>query len=107
MGGFKAEPGQDNPMYEQNIQGLNTSTNIRASFTLASFLQAKADPSFQIDPAFPYADYFELEFSPGFDEVEPVPDPVPEPASVTMFAVGLVTLIARRMRCRHPIDWSR
>ena len=44
VGGFKAEPGQDNPMYEQNIQGLNTSTNIRASFTLASFLQAKADP---------------------------------------------------------------
>jgi hypothetical protein len=44
VGGFKAEPGQDNPMYESNIQGLNTSTNIRASFTLASFLQANADP---------------------------------------------------------------
>jgi len=42
--GFKAEPGQDNPMYEQNVQGLNTSTNIRASFTLASLLQTKGDP---------------------------------------------------------------
>jgi len=44
VGGFKAEPGQDNPMYESNVQGLNTSTNIRASFTLASLLQANADP---------------------------------------------------------------
>jgi len=44
VGGFKAEPGQDNPMYESNIQGLNTSTNLRASFTLASYLQSKADP---------------------------------------------------------------
>lgn len=44
VGGFKAEPGQDNPMYEQNIQGLNTSSNLRASYTLASFLQTKADP---------------------------------------------------------------
>lgn len=44
VGGFKAEPGLDNPMYEQNIQGLNTSTNIRATYTLASFLQANADP---------------------------------------------------------------
>lgn len=42
--GFKSEPGQDNPMYEQNIQGLNTSTNLRASFTLASFLQSNGDP---------------------------------------------------------------
>jgi len=31
-------------MYESNIQGLNTSTNLRASFTLASYLQSKADP---------------------------------------------------------------
>jgi hypothetical protein len=44
VGGFINEPGQDNPMYEQNIQGLNTSTNIRATYTLASFLQTNADP---------------------------------------------------------------
>jgi hypothetical protein len=44
VGGFKAEPGLDNPMYEQNVQGLNTSTNIRATYTLASFLQSKSDP---------------------------------------------------------------
>jgi hypothetical protein len=44
VSGFKAEPGQDNPMYEQNVQGLNTATNIRATYTLASFLQAKNDP---------------------------------------------------------------
>jgi hypothetical protein len=31
-------------MYEQNVQGLNTSTNLRASFTLASYLQAHNDP---------------------------------------------------------------
>jgi hypothetical protein len=44
VSGFISEPGQDNPMYEENIQGLNTSTNLRASFTLASFLQSKGDP---------------------------------------------------------------
>jgi hypothetical protein len=44
VGGFKSEPGLDNPMYEQNIQGLNTSTNLRASYTLASFLQGNGDP---------------------------------------------------------------
>jgi hypothetical protein len=44
VGGFIAEPGQDNPMYEQNIQGQNTSTNLRATYTLASFLKVKADP---------------------------------------------------------------
>jgi hypothetical protein len=78
---------------------METSADGHAFLSLAAAfsLQAKADPSFQIDPAFPYADYFELEFSPGFDEVEPLPDPVPEPASVTMFAVGLGTLIARRI----------
>jgi hypothetical protein len=42
--GFTNEPGKDNPMYEQNIRQLNTPDNIRASVTLVSFLQAKADP---------------------------------------------------------------
>jgi hypothetical protein len=31
-------------MYEQNIQGLNTSTNLRASYTLVSFLKTTGDP---------------------------------------------------------------
>jgi len=44
VGGFINEPGLENPMYEQNIQGQNTSTNLRASYTLASFLKVNADP---------------------------------------------------------------
>lgn len=44
VAGFIAEPGQDNPMYEQNIQGQNTSTNLRATYTLASYLKVNADP---------------------------------------------------------------
>lgn len=44
VGGFVAEPGLDNPMYEQNIQGLNTSTNLRASHTMVSYLKENGDP---------------------------------------------------------------
>jgi hypothetical protein len=42
--GFTDAPGRDNPMYEQNIRQLNTPDNLRASYTLASFLQANSDP---------------------------------------------------------------
>lgn len=42
--GFVNGPGQDNPMYEQNIRQLNTTTNLRASATFVSFLQANGDP---------------------------------------------------------------
>jgi hypothetical protein len=36
--------GKDNPFYEQNIRGLNTTDNIRASKTFASWLISNSDP---------------------------------------------------------------
>ena len=44
INGFTDAPGQDNPMYEQNIRELNTTSNMRASTTFVSFLQANNDP---------------------------------------------------------------
>jgi hypothetical protein len=44
VGGFTDIAGKDNPMYEQNIRQLNTPDNIRASKTLATFLEDKTDP---------------------------------------------------------------
>jgi hypothetical protein len=41
--GFTDAPGQDNPLYEQNVRQLNTSTNLRASRTSVSFLRANSD----------------------------------------------------------------
>ncbi len=40
---FKDAPGQDNPLYESNIRSLNTTTNIRASYTMMSWLQKNKD----------------------------------------------------------------
>jgi hypothetical protein len=48
--GFIDGPGQDNPLYEQNIRQLNTPNNLRASFTFVSFLEENGDPRI--------ADYF-------------------------------------------------
>lgn len=42
--GFTDAPGRDNPLYEQNVRQLNTPDNLRASTTLASFLQSHSDP---------------------------------------------------------------
>ena len=42
--GFKDIPNEDNPLYEQNIRSLNTTTNLRASVTFVSFLEANNDP---------------------------------------------------------------
>jgi hypothetical protein len=42
--GFIDQPGKDNPLYEQNVRELNTTTNIRASRTFVSWLQANGDP---------------------------------------------------------------
>jgi hypothetical protein len=42
--GFMDAPGQDNPLYEQNIRQLNIPDNLRASHTLASYLQTHDDP---------------------------------------------------------------
>lgn len=41
---FTDEPNKSNPFYEFNIRRLNTTTNIRASYTLASWLIANGDP---------------------------------------------------------------
>lgn len=41
---FVDVPNNSSPMYEYNIRRLNTTTNIRASFTLASFLTTNNDP---------------------------------------------------------------
>jgi hypothetical protein len=42
--GFTDVPGQDNPLYEQNIRELNTPNNLRASTTFVSWLQQNNDP---------------------------------------------------------------
>lgn len=39
VAGFQAAVGKQNPMYEQNIQQLNTPDNLRASVTMVSFLR--------------------------------------------------------------------
>jgi len=41
---FTDAPGLDNPFYEQNIRQLNTSTNLKASTTFVSWLEANSDP---------------------------------------------------------------
>lgn len=42
--GFADAPGQDNPLYEQNIRQLNVASNLRASKTFVSWLSANNDP---------------------------------------------------------------
>src|SRR4029079_16118797 len=42
--GFTDVPGQDNPLYEQNIRQLNTPNNLRASRTFVSWLEDNNDP---------------------------------------------------------------
>ena len=41
---FTDAPGLDNPLYEQNIRQLNTTTNIKASTTFVSWLNENNDP---------------------------------------------------------------
>ncbi len=41
---YVATPDQGNPMYEYNIRRLNSSTNLRASKTFVTWLQANSDP---------------------------------------------------------------
>lgn len=48
---FEDAPDKSNPLYESNERQLNTPTNLRASTTLYSFLQANLDPRL--------ADYYE------------------------------------------------
>lgn len=44
MHNFVNTPNQDNPFYEYNIRSLNVTTNLRASVTFTSFLEATRDP---------------------------------------------------------------
>jgi hypothetical protein len=44
MNNFVNTPNKDNPFYEYNIRSLNTTTNIKASQTLVSYLVATDDP---------------------------------------------------------------
>lgn len=44
VSGFTDAPGQDNPLFEQNIRQLNTPNNLRASTTFVSWLRANGDP---------------------------------------------------------------
>ena len=71
------------------------------------FFYASADPSFEIDPSFPYADDFALVYSPGFDASGPSTS-VPEPGSLLLLAVGgPLTLFLRRRafwRAVRPLD---
>ena len=41
---FSTTPNRDNPMYEANIRTNNTSTNLKASTTFVSWLEANNDP---------------------------------------------------------------
>ena len=52
--------------------------------------QAIADPTIQIDPSFAYADDFAVAFSPNL----PSFTAVPEPSSIALLAIGLLTLMA-------------
>lgn len=67
--------------------------------------QASADPSFEIDPSFLYADAFEIDYSPGFTAPTGTPTEVPEPGSLLLLAFGAsLALIPRRRRadtCRR------
>lgn len=60
---------------------------------------ATADPSFEIDPSFAYANDFELVYSPGL-EPTPAGTGVPEPSSLLLLSVGapLTLLLRRRAR---------
>jgi hypothetical protein len=60
--------------------------------TITENFSITADPTFEIDPGFAFADDFELVFSPG---AEPVSN-TPEPASVAMLGLGMVLLGVHR-----------
>jgi len=64
---------------------------------------ASADPSFEIDPSFPYADDFELVYSPGL-AMPPDGTDIPEPGSLLLLAVGApLTVGLRRYSSRSRI----
>jgi hypothetical protein len=56
--------------------------------TITENFSITADPTFEIDPGFAFADDFELVFSPGAETVSNTP----EPASVAMLGLGMVLI---------------
>jgi hypothetical protein len=66
--------------FEKTVTGTLALEAANGNTSMATF-DAMADPSFEIDPSFAFADDFELEFSPGF--LSPVSS-VPEPASIML-----------------------
>ena len=56
--------------------------------TITENFDITADPTFEIDPSFAFADDFELVFSPGAETVSNTP----EPASIAMLGLGVVLL---------------
>jgi PEP-CTERM motif-containing protein len=57
---------------------------------------ASVDPAFEIDPSFPYASDFELEYSPGFSS-----GAAPEPSTWLLLASGFGSLAVCRAFCRR------
>jgi hypothetical protein len=58
---------------------------------------ATVDPTIEIDPSFPYADDFQLDFSPGVSEGSSS-DAIPEPSSLALLAAAFTALAIVRRR---------
>jgi hypothetical protein len=61
---------------------------------------ASADPSFEIDPSFPYANDFELVYSPGLATPADATD-IPDPGSLLLLAIGAPLAMASRRRANR------
>jgi hypothetical protein len=57
---------------------------------------AIADPTFEIDPSFPFRDQFALTFSPNLGPI------IPEPGTLMMMAAAGLALLGYRLRRRAP-----
>jgi hypothetical protein len=90
----------DEPILISNTVSSSMTLFVGGVFPMdhASF-SAFADPDLEIDPSFPYADDFQLEYSPGFDTpIDNGGTDVPEPPSVALFVSALVLLLIVSVR---------